>query len=128
MQVEDIRLSFEDFRVKFRMYTPDDDHVLHRILFVGSPVDDVMSWDALASMLADKGYLCVVADLPGFGWNPCGKNVAQDNDTRAQTLWGILDDVESNRGDAPSAWHLVGHGSGCAATDRVRYAGFQYPQ
>ena len=115
MQSEEIRLSFHNLRVRFRVYTPDDNKIAHRALFVSSPIGDAESWEMLCSMLAESGCLCVAAELPGFGRSPCGKAVKQDNDTRAQILWGILDEIESRRGESQCAWHLIGHGSGAAA-------------
>lgn len=115
MRSEEIRLSFHNLRVRFFVFAPDDGKILHRALFVSSPAGDAESWSSLAGMLADSGCLCVAAEIPGFGRSPCGKAVRQDNITRAQILWGILDEVETRRGDPQSGWHLIGHGSGAAA-------------
>lgn len=115
MRSEEVRLSFHDFKVRFFIFAPDDGKILHRALLAASPVGDAEGWKTLAGMLADSGCLCVAAELPGFGHSPCGKGVRQDNVTRAQILWGILDEVETRRGDPQCRWHLIGHGSGAAA-------------
>lgn len=115
MRSQEIRLSFRNLKVRFRVYEPDDGQVDHRALFVSSPLNDADSWEKLASMLTQSGCLCVAAELPGFGRSPCGKAVNQDNDTRAQILWGILDEIEARRGESRCAWHLIGHGSAAGA-------------
>ena len=99
MRTEEIRLSFHGLRVRFRVFSPDEEPVAHRALFVSSPAGDVENWEALAGMLTECGCLCVTAELPGFGKSPCGTDVPQDNDTRARILWGILDEVEVRRGE-----------------------------
>lgn len=115
MRTEEIRLSFHGLRVRFRVFSPDEEPVAHRALFVSSPAGDVENWEALAGMLTECGCLCVTAELPGFGKSPCGTDVPQDNDTRARILWGILDEVEVRRGEEMTSWHLIGHGSAAAA-------------
>ena len=115
MRSEEIRMSFHKLRVRFFVFAPDNGKILHRTLLVSSPASDAESWKAVAGMLADSGCLCVAAEIPGFGRSPCGKGVKQDNVTRAQILWGILDEVETQLGLSQSRWHLIGHGSGAAA-------------
>ncbi len=115
MRMEEIRLSFQGIRVAVRIYTPDTDRIAHRAILVSSPVSDLHSWHRLAVMMAEAGCLFVTADLPGFGKCPCVQSAPQDNDTRAQILWGILDEVEKLRGEEQTKWHLIGHGNGAAA-------------
>ena len=115
MRTEEIRLSFHGLRVRFRVFSPDEEPIVHRALFVSSPAGDVENWEALAGMLTECGCLCVTAELPGFGKSPCGAFVPQDNDTRARILWGILDEVEVRRNEEMTRWHLIGHGSAAAA-------------
>ena len=111
-RVELFRLRFNGTRVRFKVYTPADGNVLRRAAFVTSPIGDAESWDALCRILAGQGCLCVAFELPGFGHTPV--DAPQDNATRSAILWGVLDEVETSRGDPPSKWHLVSHGSGCA--------------
>lgn len=115
VRIENIRLSFQGRRVYLRVYSPDDKAPAHRALFVSSPMGDMDNWDELARMLTEGGCLCVAAELPGFGRGTGGAGAMQDNDTRSQILWGILDEVEKRRNEAQSGWHLIGHGSGCCA-------------
>ena len=112
MRTEEIRLSFQGLRVRFRVFTPDA-QATRRVLMVSSPLADADAWTELAGMLAANGCLCVAAELPGYGASACGAGVFQDNDTRAQILWGILDEVERRRGEKQCVWHLIGHGSAC---------------
>ena len=114
MSVSRVRLSFQGIRVQAQIYEPEGE-VLARAMFVSSPIADPAAWSHLLTGLSKNGVLCVSADLPGFGANPVSANVPQDNDTRTRILWGILDEIEWRRGEGQSKWHLVGHGSGCAA-------------
>ncbi len=114
MRAEDMSMSFQGVRVRFRVYFPDGE-ASAKALFACSPVCDASAFDDLCSLLAGDGCLSVVSELPGFGRCPCGENVPQDNETRARIMWGILDAVDDFTGDHMSKWHLVGHGSGCAA-------------
>lgn len=114
MRMEQMNLSFQGIRISARVYTPDS-QPQHRALFVSSPICDLNSWHALCEMLCEAGCLCVCADLPGFGFCPQAANVPQDNDTRARILWGILDEVEKQREEEQTKWHLIGHGNGAAA-------------
>ena len=114
MRTEEIRLSFQGLRVRFRVFTPDA-QATRRVLMVSSPLADADAWTELAGRLAATGCLCVAAELPGYGASACGAGVFQDNDTRAQILWGILDEVERRRGEKQCVWHLIGHGSAAAA-------------
>ncbi len=107
------RLSFGGTRVFFKVYTPDTEKISYRVAFVTSPLGDADSWDSPCRLLAAKGCLCVSIELPGFGH--AVSSAPQDNKTRSEILWGILDQVEISRGDPESKWHLVSHGSACGA-------------
>lgn len=112
MNVETRRLCFEGTAVRFKIYTPENNAVLSRAAFCCSTLGDCESWDGFCSRLCKSGTLCVTFEMPGFGHTPL--NAPQDNKTRAGILWGVLDVVEEERGEAPHPWHLIGHGSGCA--------------
>ncbi len=114
MRTEEIRLSFQGLKVRFRVFMPKA-QATRRVLMVSSPLADADAWTELAGMLAENGCLCVAAELPGYGASACGPGVVQDNDTRAQILWGILDEVERRLGEKQGVWHLIGHGSAAAA-------------
>jgi len=114
VQTTKLRLSFKGIKIQAHIYEPDGE-IMHRALFVSSPFGDPVSWSALVHKLTGIGCLCVCADLPGFGFNPSSAEAPQDNDTRAQILWGLLDEIEARRNEDMCKWHLIGHGSGCAA-------------
>ena len=114
MQATKLRLSFQGVKIQAHIYEPEGE-IVHRALFVSSPFGDPAAWHPLISLLTKNGCLCVSADLPGFGANPSSADVPQDNDTRARILWGLLDEIEARRNEDMCKWHLIGHGSGCAA-------------
>ncbi len=113
MKIRVRRLSFGGVRVLFKTYTPDAGKLSHRVAFVTSPLGDVDSWDALCRIMAGMGCLCVSIELPGYGHS--AQAAPQDNKTRAQILWGVLDEVEISRGEEACRWHLISHGSACGA-------------
>lgn len=105
-------LSFHGVRVHFRVATPDG-VPRERFLLLCSPVIATFHWRKLLPELRQLGALVVVADLPGFGKCDCGPAVPQDSLTRANILWGVLDQVDRQTGAPGALWHLVGHGTAC---------------
>ena len=47
MRTEEIRLSFQGLRVRFRVFTPDA-QATRRVLMVSSPLADADAWTELA--------------------------------------------------------------------------------
>jgi len=87
--------------------------VRHRVLLVPSPGQTTACWRHILPELTEAGCQCVVCDLPGFGLSECRDDIPQDQETRAQFLWGILDALDLENGDTLNCWHLMGHGSAC---------------
>ena len=110
MKILRCKQRFGGVAVAYTVYTPAD-KVQRRAAFACSPLCDALCWDKLCRALCADGVLCVVCELPGFGTTPV--NAPQDNVTRARVMWGVLDEVDFSRGDAPGKWHLVSHGSAC---------------
>ena len=106
-------MSFHGVRVHFRVATPDG-IPQERFLLLCSPIIASFHWRKLLPELQQLGCLTVMAELPGFGRCDCGPAIPQDHLTRANILWGILDQVDAQSGAPESLWHLVGHGSACA--------------
>ena len=82
---------------------------------LSSPMIGTFHWRKILPELRQLGCLTVLVDLPGFGRSDCGPSVPQDSLTRANILWGVLDDVDRRTGAPKSLWHLAGHGSACSA-------------
>lgn len=114
-------LSFSGVRVHFCVVRPDTP-VHSRMLLLASPLTCTFHWRKLLPELAGLGCLAVLADLPGFGKSDC--RAPQGADTRANLLWGVLDDVDRGFGAPMSLWHLAAHGSACAVILRMAV---QYP-
>lgn len=85
----------------------------HRVLLVSSPGQTTASWRRIIPELTAAGCQCVLCDLPGYGLSECRDDVPQDQETRAQFLWGVLDALDLEQGGALNCWHLMGHGSAC---------------
>ncbi len=114
-------LSFQGVRIHFCVVKPDTP-IRSRMLLLASPLTSTFHWRKLLPELSGLGCLAVLADLPGFGRSDCP--APQSADTRANLLWGVLDDVDRGLGTPMSLWHLAAHGSACAAILRMAV---QYP-
>ena len=99
-------------RVHFRIATPEG-LPRERFLLLSSPLIGAFHWRKVVPELRQLGCLAVMIDLPGFGRSDCGPYVPQDSLTRANIVWGVLDDVDRRTGAPNSLWHLAGHGSAC---------------
>lgn len=114
-------LSFSGVRIHFCVVRPDTP-IRSRMLLLSSPLTNTFHWRKLLPELSGLGCLAVLADLPGFGKSDCP--APQAADTRANLMWGILDDVDRSLGTPMSLWHLAAHGSACGAILRMAV---QYP-
>lgn len=103
-------LSFAGLRVHFKLVRPDVP-VRNRMLLLSSPLINTFHWRKLLPELSAEGCLAVLVDLPGFGRSDCP--APQDDEMRANLIWGVLDDVDRELGAPLSLWHLAGHGSAC---------------
>ena len=111
-------LTFMGMRVHFTVSRPEG-AVRNRVLLLCSPLITTFHWRKLLPELEQLGCLSVLVDLPGFGMSDCSAQVPQDPDMRANIVWGILDDVDSQTDSPMSLWHLAGHGSACATILRM---------
>ncbi len=114
-------LSFSGVRIHFCVVRPDTP-IHSRMLLLSSPLTNTFHWRKLLPELSGLGCLAVLADLPGFGRSDC--HAPQSADTRANLMWGVLDDVDRSLGTPMSLWHLAAHGSACATILRMAV---QYP-
>ena len=114
-------LSFSGMRIHFCVARPDTPIHSHMLL-LASPLTSTFHWRKLLPELAGLGCLAVLADLPGFGRSDCP--APQSVETRANLLWGVLDDVDRSFGAPMSMWHLAAHGSACAT---ILQMAAQYP-
>lgn len=117
-------LSFMGIRVHYTLSKPEG-ALKQRVLLLGSPLVTTFHWRKLLPELSQLGCLTVMVDLPGFGRSDCADGVPQDNDLRANILWGILDDVDQLTEAPLSLWHLAAHGVSCSTILRMAN---QYPE
>lgn len=105
-------LSFHGMRVHYRI-TPPRDEVRRRVLLLNAPLTSMFNWRLLIPELLGQNCLVTQIDLPGSGQSDCGRGVPQDAATRAQLVWGILDEIDAATSDSSQYWHLISHGSSC---------------
>ena len=109
-------LSFSGRRVHFQVIRPEGE-IRERMLMLSSPLINTFHWRKLLPELSELGCLCVPVDLPGFGLSDA--DAPQGDSQWANTVWGVLDEVDRGL-DAPmSMWHLMAHGSACAVILRM---------
>lgn len=108
-------LSFRGMRVHYRI-TPPKDEIRRRVLLLNAPLTTMFNWRLLIPELLGQNSLVVQVDLPGSGQSDCGKGVPQDAATRAQLVWGVLDEIDAATSDSSQYWHLISHGSSCLTT------------
>lgn len=109
--MEDRYISFRGLMLHYQLMRPRG-AVRHRALLIPAPGESCLNWRPLLPELMRAGCLCVIVDLPGFGKSMCGEGVPHRQDTRAQLLWGILDQVDGEFTGQVCRWNLIGHGSG----------------
>lgn len=112
MAAEDAFITFNGTRVHVKVVEPDTE-LKYRVFVISSPMTSAFSWRKLTPELSQQGCMTVIMDLPGFGMSDCGENVPQDNETRAQIGWGIIDEVDSAIGEGDATWHIMAHGTAC---------------
>lgn len=105
-------LSFHGIRVHFRVAAPVDTP-RERIMLLSSPLINCFHWRKVVPELVQLGCLVAIIDLPGFGRSDCDTDVPQDSLTRANMIWGILDEIDRRNETPASMWHLAAHGSAC---------------
>ena len=79
-------------------------------LLVCGPGETALNWRHIVPEMLAAGFFCAVAELPG----QLGRGEANRNENRAGVLWGVLDALDHRAGRV-RAWHILAHGSGCAA-------------
>ena len=105
-------LAFSGLRVHFKVVEPEGE-IKNRVLLLSSPLISTFHWRKLVPELEALGCLCVLVDLPGFVRSDC--NAPQDDEMRANLVWGVLDEVDQLYEAPLSMWHLMAHGSACGA-------------
>ena len=112
MSRESLSLSFRGLPVHFSIVRPEA-HLRHRVLLLCSPLLTGFHWRKLLPELSALGCLCVLAALPGFGPRSTGAAFPAHSATRAQLVWGVLDEVDARIGGQNALWHLAAHGCAC---------------
>ncbi|NLG24427.1 MAG: alpha/beta hydrolase [Clostridiales bacterium] len=103
-------LLFRGLSIHYRVIRPKGT-VAHRALLLPSPGQSSYNWRKVVPELLSAGCLCVLCDLPGFGYSAAGDGVPHRQDLRAQLMWGVLDHVDMELGGQLKCWNLIGHGS-----------------
>lgn len=98
--------------IHYRIIRPVGE-VQHRALLLSSPGQSTFNWRYIVPELTGVGCLCVLCDLPGYGLSECRDDIAQDHETRAQIIWGVLDAIDMEESAHLNCWHLMAHGSAC---------------
>ena len=97
-----------------RLYPARGPSARGKLLLVHGLAGSTFSFEALAPLVADQGYLVVSVDLPGFGYSDRALDFDHSQDNRGQHLWQLLAllDQELPVDTAALPWHLAGHSMG----------------
>lgn len=109
-------LSFRGMRVHYRISRPAGTEIRRRVLLLNAPLSTSFNWRLLLPELHSLDCLVAQVDLPGYGLSDCGRGVPQDAATRAQLVWGVLDEIDTSLSYVSQYWHLISHGSSCLTT------------
>ena len=109
-------LSFRGMRVHYRVIRPRETEIRRRVLLLNAPLTTAFNWRLLMPELLSHDSMVAQIDLPGYGLSDCGKGVPQDPATRAQIVWGVLDEIDTSLSYVSQYWHLISHGSSCLTT------------
>jgi 2-hydroxy-6-oxonona-2,4-dienedioate hydrolase len=109
--------------IHYRLYEPELDVFLGKILLVHGLGGSTYSYEKNASILAEAGYQVVTVDLPGFGYS--SRNTDEDHSqlNRAHLLWQLLDELDQNQANdiLDKSWHLGGHSMGGGTVSAMAY-------
>ena len=103
-------------RVHYRIVRNPEGEIRRRVLLLNAPLSSMFNWRLLIPELLSHDCLIAQIDLPGYGQSDCGRGVPQDAATRAQLVWGVLDEIDAFSSSASQYWHLISHGSSCLTT------------
>lgn len=109
-------LSFRGMRVHYRIVRNREGKMRRRVLLLNAPLSSMFNWRLLIPELLSQDCLIAQVDLPGYGQSDCGRGVPQDANTRAQLVWGVLDEIDAFSSYSSQYWHLISHGSSCLTT------------
>ena len=120
------RADIRGISFHYRVYAPTLDPVRGKVLMVHGLGGSTFSYEQSAAAFASAGWLCIVADLPGFGFSERDAQYKHAQDSRAEDLWLLLDMVDDglSPGLGELQWHLTGHsmGGGTVAAMAIRDA------
>ncbi len=109
----------------YRVFQPPEGQSQGKLLLVHGLAGSTFSFEALAPLLAGKGYLVIAADLPGFGYSDRTLDFQHSQQNRGSGLWRLLRFVDEGLPErlAGMPWHLAGHsmGGGTAAAMALQH-------
>jgi pimeloyl-ACP methyl ester carboxylesterase len=116
-QIEELRfynshfMMVEGVELHYRLWYPEGYIPVGHILLLHGLGGSTFSWRFVAPKLAERGYLVLAVDLPGFGLSQRKPVVRQSHKNRANLVWGLIENL-----DISGTWHLVGHSMGSGVT------------
>ncbi len=112
-EIEELRfdnshfMMIEGVELHYRIWQPEAQSAIGHILLIHGLGGSTFSWRSVAPHLAERGYLVLAVDLPGFGLSQRKPAVRQSHENRASLMWSLLKKL-----DITGSWHLVGHSMG----------------
>lgn len=102
------------FSFHYRQYQPWHQPARGKLLLVHGLGGSTFSFETLAPLLAEQGYLVISVDLPAFGYSSRSLNYNHSQANRAADLWQMLSRLDATLpgGLSGQPWHLAGHSMG----------------
>jgi len=94
------------YTLHYRVFKAENEKA--KVLMIHGFGCSTSTWQPIAQQLVDKGYTCVLVDLPGFGYSTRETEVAdEDYRVREELVINLMKSI------APiKEWHVAGHSMG----------------
>lgn len=106
--------SVNEIYLHFRLFEPQNRVPNGKILMVHGMGGSTFSFEKNAQVIADKGFIVVLVDLPGFGYSQRLEDFNHSQENRSDLLWNLIEQIDSGLSDQvkPLKWNLAGHSMG----------------
>jgi 2-hydroxy-6-oxonona-2,4-dienedioate hydrolase len=108
-------ITIRDTTLHYRLFLPETSIPRGKILFVHGLGGSTYSYEKIAPVLAEKGFLVVAIDLPLFGYSERIDDFNHSQRNRGVILWEFLHFIDIRieaAGRIQQGWHLAGHSMG----------------
>jgi pimeloyl-ACP methyl ester carboxylesterase len=106
--------SDQEVMIHTRIWEPDGE-INGQLLLIHGLGASTFSFRHQSEALAQAGYFVVAVDLPAFGYSDRQRGVDHSQQSRADILWQVIDQIEMDY-SLENSWSLIGHSMGASTT------------